>query len=261
MADEATTTETTTETPAIDGQTLVTGGAEQTPDKGDGEKKPDVGDGSKPADDAAKPTAEDTAAEDARRAALTDDERAAEDTAAEEARRAALTDEERAAEDAAKDGAPEEYAEFTAPEGVELDPEVLGAFKEIAKGDNLSQEKAQRYVDAAAQLVQKQGQQLADEIVATRTGWLEAAKTDPEFGGDKLPESLATAKRAIEAYGSPALTTLLDQTGLGNNPEIIRLLVKAGAAVSEDTMVSGHKAAVEPATLAERLYPPQGKKD
>lgn len=244
-------------TPTLDGGTLLTDGPEHKPDEGEGDGKPNEGEGEKTPD-----TSEADKAEEARRAALTDDERAAEDTAAEEARRAALTDEEREAEDKAKadaEGAPEEYADFTAPEGVELEPEVLGKFKAIAKEDNLSQAKAQRYVDAAAELVAKQGDALADEILTTRQGWIDAAKADKEIGGDKLPETLAVAKRAIDTYGSPALKTLLDETGLGNNPEIIRAFAKAGASLAEDKIVGGHKVPNEPVDLADRLYPKQAK--
>lgn len=262
MADEATGATDTGEAEITTG-TLVTDGPERKPDQGEGERKPDQGEGDQKPDGA-------DAAEEARRAALTDEERAAEDTAAEaeaaaaeEARRAALTDEERAAEDAAKEreaGAPEEYADFTAPEGVELDSETLDQFKAIAKEDNLSQGAAQRYVDAAAQLMQNASNQLADSILETRQNWLDASKADKDFGGDKLDASLATAKRSLETYGTPALKELLDTTGLGNHPEIVRLLVKTGATVTEDKIVTGDIAGGEPRSLAERIYPEQGKK-
>ena len=64
---------------------------------------------------------------------------------------------------------PIEYEDFTTPEGVTLDEEVLGEFKGIAKELGLPQDKAQKFVDMATQLQQKQAdafahvQDLADE--------------------------------------------------------------------------------------------------
>ncbi|API59634.1 hypothetical protein BSL82_10150 [Tardibacter chloracetimidivorans] len=152
-------------------------------------------------------------------------------------------------------GAPEAYEDFTAPDGVTLDAEVLDEFKAFAKEHNLPQAEAQKYVDTAIKLQEKWSQAQADAIVEIRGDWLKSSQTDKEFGGDKLETSLATAKRGLEAYGSKELASFLDETGLGNHPEIIRLLVKAGATVSEDRFVAGGGAAHGARDLASRLYP------
>jgi len=86
-----------------------------------------------------------------------------------------------------------------------------------------------------------------------RNEWAESAKTDKEFGGDKLPESLMSAKKALEAFGTPELKTLLNESGLGNHPDVIRFMVRAGKAISEDGFVSGARGAAGSPT-AQNLY-------
>jgi hypothetical protein len=151
-------------------------------------------------------------------------------------------------------GAPEAYAEFAMPEGVAIDEEMLGEFSGVAKDLNLTQEAAQKVVDLAAKMRQAD----AAAIVQVRADWLQATQIDAEIGGDKLGENLATAKRGLEAYGSPALRELLNSTGLGNHPEVIRLLVKAGKTASEDTFVKGAREPAKP-SRASILYPTSRK--
>lgn len=131
---------------------------------------------------------------------------------------------------AAANVVPEKY-EFKAPEGTEFDPEVLETFSGAAKDAGLSQDAAQKVLEKMAPaLVARQ----VDQVKAIHEEWRTAASSDAEFGGDKLQENLGVARKALDTFGTPALRTLLDDTGLGNHPEVIRLLFKAGKAISED---------------------------
>jgi hypothetical protein len=131
-------------------------------------------------------------------------------------------------------GAPEKY-EFTAEQGKEFDPEVLTAFSEVAKELNLPQDAAQKLLDKMAPtIVARQMEQL--DVV--RNEWSQASQSDKEFGGDKLQENLAVAKKALDSFGTPELRSLLNESGLGNNPEVIRFMFRAGKAISEDRFVA-----------------------
>lgn len=143
--------------------------------------------------------------------------------------------------EAAKPRAPEKY-EFEGFEGTAsaVDFEAFGT---LARELDLSQADAQKLVDFQAQRTE-----------AARAAWLEAAKTDKEFGGDKLAENLGVAAKALDAFGSPELNQLLIASGLGNHPEIIRAFYRAGKAISEDRIVTGAAPAAG-RTLADRLYP------
>ncbi len=150
-----------------------------------------------------------------------------------------------------KPGAPEKY-EFKPQEGRVYDDAIIAVYSDVARELNLSNEDAQKMLDKVAPVMAER--QLA-QIDAVKTEWESSAKTDKEFGGDKLTENLGTAKKALEAFGTPELKTLLNESGLGNHPEVIRLLYRAGKAISEDKFVGGRQAA--PGTngsLADKLY-------
>lgn len=151
-------------------------------------------------------------------------------------------------------GAPDAYADFTAPDGIELDTVVLEDFKATAKELNLPQEAAQRVVDLGVALIQKATEQNAAAIAEVQQGWIQASKADPEFGGAKLNESLGLTRKALDKVGSPELVTLLNDSGLGNHPEIIRVLAKVGKLFSEDGLVTG-SGDVQPQSAAKRIYP------
>lgn len=146
------------------------------------------------------------------------------------------------------EGAPESY-DFGE---TELDGEVLSAFSEVAKELNLTQEAASKVLDKMAPVMQARQ---AAQFEAARNEWAEQSKADQEFGGEKLQENLGFAKRAMDAYATPELKTLLNESGLGNHPEVIRFFVKAGKAISEDTVVTGAKGAGTESYNPKRLYP------
>lgn len=147
------------------------------------------------------------------------------------------------------EGAPEKY-EFQAGEGRQFDDEVIGAFSEVAKELNLSNSDAQKVLDKVAPVLESRR---VAHVAEARAQWVSDSKSDKEFGGDKLQENLAVAKKARDAFATPELVELLDKSGLGDHPEVIRFFVKAGKAISEDNFVGGGQGATQPAT-AQKLY-------
>jgi hypothetical protein len=146
-------------------------------------------------------------------------------------------------------GAPEKY-EFTAPEGTQYDSQMLEAFSGAARAANLSQEAAQKLIETMAPAI---AARQADQVQAVHKEWLSASSADKEFGGEKLTENLGVARKALENFGSPELRSLLDTTGLGNHPEVIRFMYRAGKAISEDSFVGGK--ATPAADGAKSFYP------
>jgi hypothetical protein len=68
------------------------------------------------------------------------------------------------------------------------------------------------------------------------------------------------AKKALDAFGTTELRSLLNESGLGNHPEVIRFMFRAGKAISEDSMVTGTKGEAKSAgprsfnDLADAMY-------
>jgi len=160
-------------------------------------------------------------------------------------------EEDKPAEDAKPDGPPETY-EFKAPEGKEYDAAVLEPFAEAAREANLTQDAAQKILDRMAPALAARQQ---EQVTTVRTGWLESSRADKEFGGERLQENLSAAKRALDSYAAPEFRKLLDDTGLGNHPEVIRMLVRVGKSMNEDSFVKGGAAFKGTHDLAAKLYP------
>lgn len=174
---------------------------------------------------------------------------------AEEDRRAALTDAERAeedrlkAEDAAKKGVPEKY-ELKFPDGFDIIPELMEEFTPLAKELGLNNEQAQKLADFEGKLAQRR----QEDFGKMAEGWVETAKTDKEIGGDKWAENVEVAQRALNTFGTPELKTALNQYKLGNHPEMIRLMVRIGKSMREDGMVLAGSQGAEKGDIATRLY-------
>jgi len=149
-------------------------------------------------------------------------------------------------------GAPEAYADFTMPEGTTFAPEVLTVFKSTAKELNLPQNKAQLVIDKLVPAIEARGKAA---IMQGRADMLAAAKADKDIGGEKFDESVAVAKFAMAAYFTPEFAKFLNDSGLGNHPEMIRGLVKAGIPLKPDGWVFGGKKPAVDGSDARVLYP------
>lgn len=145
---------------------------------------------------------------------------------------------------------PEAY-DLKMPDGVELDQAATTEFTAIAKELKLDQAAAQKLADIGAKMAQRQADAHA-QLVET---WTEQVKTDKELGGDKLAENLGVARKAIDTFGSPELKALLNSTGLGNHPEVVKLAFKVGKAISEDRFVSGAPKGNTTNDPAKKLFP------
>jgi hypothetical protein len=93
-----------------------------------------------------------------------------------------------------------------------------------------------------------------EQLEAIKTDWENTSKVDKEFGCEKLSENLGIAKKALDAFGTPELKALLVESGLGNNPEVIRFMFRAGKNISEDNILGGKAPSSGEKSLADRLY-------
>lgn len=144
---------------------------------------------------------------------------------------------------------PESY-DLQMPEGIELDKAAADEFTTLAKELKLDQATAQKFADVGAKMAQRQ-QEAHAKLVES---WVEAVKADKEIGGDKLQENLAVARKALDAFGSPELRDVLNMTGIGNNPAVIKAFYRAGKAISEDQFVTGKPQGAD-TDMAKKLFP------
>ena len=130
----------------------------------------------------------------------------------------------------------------------------IDGYQAIAKELGLSKENASALLTKAGELISRLDVQAVEKQNAE---WIAAARNDKEFGGSALNANLAIAKKGLDAFGGEPLKELLETTGLGNHPEVIRFFWKVGKAVSEDTFSRGGTGS-RPASeeeIAKQLYP------
>ena len=161
---------------------------------------------------------------------------------------------------AAPPGAPEKY-EFKAPEGAAaFDDTVLATYGDAARELNLTQEGAQALLTKVGPVIQAQQMAKLAEFYKDIGGmpdtWADQLKADKEIGGDNLAANMAIGVKARD-LGGPEFVKLLDKTGLGNHPALVKTFIKIGRSLSEDKFIPGGNASTEAPTAAQRLY---GKK-
>lgn len=151
--------------------------------------------------------------------------------------------------------APETYADFALPEGVQMNDAVLTEAAPLFKEMGLNQEQAQKFVDLFASEVQAGEDRQVEAFNQLMTDWREKSANDQEFGGDKFEESVGIARSAIDKFGTPELKQLLEDHGVGNHPEVIRFMVKVGRLTNEDVPGSSGSPTSKAEDRVSILYP------
>lgn len=84
--------------------------------------------------------------------------------------------------------------------------------------------------------------------------WRKEATEDPRIGGANLPASVARAQLALDRFDDgKRIGQLLEQTGYGNNPDVLRFFNRVADALMEDGLVRGQSGSAMP-PLEERMY-------
>lgn len=129
---------------------------------------------------------------------------------------------------------PEKY-EFTAPEGTTFDEEILGEFTTYAKEQKLPQAEAQKLLDLSHKAQTKMAEKMVETLVSQ-------SKSDKEIGGENLNTSIEHARAFAKRYGGEGFDQLLNHPIIGNHPEFIRALARAGKDLGEGTFIPGGSA-------------------
>lgn len=175
-------------------------------------------------------------------------------------------EEPKPAENAELFGAPEGEYEITGlPEGTVIDKAALAQFEPVAKELGLSNagmsKVAAAYADMLPKLAEGFEADLQSRITAQQAEWasaaIEAVKTDPAFGGKPMSEVQQIAAKALDRFGGQEIREYLQQTGLGNNPAMVKFAFLAGSAISEDTTFERGGTIPTAKSRTEKYYGPQ----
>ncbi len=161
---------------------------------------------------------------------------------------------------AAETPAADEPFSVKAPEGAEAYQADFDKFAGDMDGwlkANPNASAREALAEAAARQAKLVGESQA-QAMAQRdqqiSAWGDELKADKDFGGEAFDKNVATAIKGLEAVGSPELRQMLDQTGLGSHPEIVRAFKKVGELVADAPFATGAQPA-QSASPAARMYP------
>ncbi len=163
------------------------------------------------------------------------------------------------------------YEAFTLPEDVKLDDEKLGEFtKELAqfetdtKADHAKmQQFGQKLLDRYVAETQDNNKRLVEYFTNTwekqKSDWKEAFEKDPEIGGNRKDTTVNAALEFIRTHGGnetqqQEFRDLMESTGIGNHPAMIRLLAKANMAMAEGKSLPATKVAPETRSKIDKRY-------
>lgn len=153
---------------------------------------------------------------------------------------------------------PIEYTDFAVPDGLKIDDAKLGAFKALAAEAKMPQEAAQKMLDIYTAEFKQITEASMRAWTDLQNAWREEVKNDPVIGGANLDKNLATVKTGLKnLLGEDAgkFFEALNITGAGNNPEIVRGLLKAAAPHAPATAVNGGPGKGGGKTAGATLYP------
>ncbi len=123
-----------------------------------------------------------------------------------------------------------------------------------AKEKGLSQDEAQSLLEREHAVVAAYVDAERSKLEIQKDEWVKLSNADKEFGGEKFKQSVELAHRVLAKHGSQALKGALNETGLGNHPELIRLLVRIGKGMADDSAVFVGREPAPEKSAAEILY-------
>lgn len=169
---------------------------------------------------------------------------------------------------------PEKY-ELTPPEGMEIDDALLAEADPVLRELGLSNDQANKLMPIVGKVADAIFTRQSEAFATQAADWAKQSKADKELGGKNWHETENLVAKALDTFAGPAtikdkdgkdvpnaFRQLLDETKLGNHPEMIRMFRKIGAALGEggDLSRSDAGAPVKQDRL-ETLYPNDVRKE
>lgn len=144
------------------------------------------------------------------------------------------------------------------PDGSMLPPSTVEEISSFAKENGLSNEAAQKLIDRENEKMSMFFTQKRESLKPIVEGWLKSAEKDPIIGGkdgSEFKANIGLAKRALDKANVPGLKEVLDKSGLGNHPDMIKFCMFWGKTVmANDKIEMGSPTTKTKKSIEEKLY-------
>lgn len=157
---------------------------------------------------------------------------------------------------AKKEDAPADKIELTLPEGSHLKQSDVDKIASFAKEQGLSKDVAQKLLERESATVASRDQAALDQLAEQSEAWKQEIIADKDFGGEKAAETAQLAHDVAKKFGSEVFVSELERTGLGNHPELVRMLARIGRAMESGNpnRGSGQPAGARRESTESKLY-------
>lgn len=156
-------------------------------------------------------------------------------------------------------------AEAPAPDEWKLEPgednpvpaENLASFEKACKDAKLSKTQAEALLSWHKSFGTGIAQAQAQEEARIIDGWKSELAQDAEFGGRAWRQTVADARRALDAFDEDgSLRTLLRNMKADYNPAVVRTIARVGRAMAEDRIITAGSGKAQPSKrpLEERIW-------
>ena len=155
---------------------------------------------------------------------------------------------------------PDKY-EFKRGEGSLYTDAQLAKFSEYAKAEKLTQEQAQKLFEREDGALKAYVSDQQEQLKAKAAQWAKESQADKEIGGEAFGKNVELSKRIFAKFFDPGVAKFLNDTGYGQNKEVLRGFVKLfkAAGFAEDTLeVPRARESAGPKTTAELFYGKSG---
>ncbi len=143
------------------------------------------------------------------------------------------------------------YADIKLPQNLRGREETFAAFKQLAAELKLPAEAVQKLVQWEADAAEEGRKSRRDGRTQILQRWTQQTR---DMFGPAYGREITRALDAAERFGGPELRALLDATGLGSHPAVVKTFHKISQQIGEDESVSGRGRAAADKTFAEALY-------
>lgn len=149
-------------------------------------------------------------------------------------------------------------------EGMEYAAGELDELKALAQKHNIPQAAAADILQWQAKFASQAAAHMNEEIATEIKQHVheEAVKNaklvHQEWGTDPkvVAENEAAVALAMRQFADDDFKALMQSTGLGSHPAVVRVMLKVGKAISDDKFIAGNKGGgSEPKDLAHRMFP------
>lgn len=139
-------------------------------------------------------------------------------------------------------------------EGSSLGDAQVKEVEAFARENKITPESAQKILERDEQMLQSFVTAQADLQKQQSEQWRNAVIADRTLGGENLKQTAFYSEKAVTMFGGKEMHDILNETGFGNNPTVVKFLRRVGMQMAPDTFEKGGGNPIEKKSVEEQLY-------